>query len=195
MKRYSKATIASYKGAKKFKWAFNMLAISVFTSLLLGYISQTMLTRLGIIVATLVIIIFIFFAVLFDMIGVAVVSAEIEKFSQWKQQKIKGASMGHQLCLNCEKVCSFCGDVVGDICSTLYGAGGACVVVAITKNYSQPSVVMLISISVSAVIAGLTIFFKALMKEYSLKKSNKIILKLGWFLEKFIFKEKSCKKL
>ena len=190
MKRYSKATIASYKGAKKFRWAFNMLAISLFTSLFLGYISQTMLSKMGIAVATAIIFLFIFLAVVFDMIGVAVVSAEIDKFSKWKEEKIKGAALGHQLCLNCEKVCSFCGDVVGDICSTLCGAGGACVVVAITKSLSQQSLVMLISITVSAFIAALTIFFKALMKEYALKKSNKIILKLGKMLEKFMFREK-----
>ena len=41
----------------------------------------------------------------------------------------------------------------------------------------------------TALSAGITIFFKALMKEKALSNSNKIILKLGILLEKTIFKE------
>ena len=76
--------------------------------------------------------------------------------------------------------------MVGDICSTLCGAGGACIVVALTENIYNNHILILISISVSALIAGLTIFFKALMKEYALKNCNKIILRLGKILERFI---------
>ncbi len=145
---------------------------------------------MGIAVATIGICLFIFLSVIFDMVGIAVASAELETFEQWAEAGIKGSRVGLKFCQNSEKVCSFCADVVGDICSTLCGAGGACIVVALTKNVQNANLIMLTSISTSALIAGLTIFFKALMKEKALKSSNKIILKLGIFLEKTIFKEK-----
>ena len=195
MKRYSKTTIASYKGTKKFKWAFNMLFVSISLSLFFGFISQTVLSNMGILIATIVICVFIFFAVIFDMLGVAVVSADIALFYKWQKENIKGSQAGYLLCKHCEKVCSFCGDVVGDICSTLCGAAGACIVMALSSRISLPVVSVFISVVVPALIAGITIFFKALMKEYALKKSNKIILKVGILMEKLIFKEKKCKKL
>ena len=171
-----------------------MLFISISMSLFFGFISQTILSKMGILIATIGICVFIFISVVFDMLGVAAASADIDVFEKWKERKIKGSRIGYNMCQNSEKVCSFCGDVIGDICSTLCGAAGACIVVALTHNLNNPNLVMLISITTSAFIAGWTIFFKALMKEYALKKSNKIILRLGILLEKTIFKEK-IKKL
>ena len=170
-----------------------MLVVSVSMSLIFGFISQSLLTKAGSIFATCVILVFIFLAVLFDMVGVAVMSAEKENFLKLNQKQVKGAACALSLCENCEKVCSFCGDVVGDICSTLCGAGGTCIVVAITKHTASNSLLTLISMCVSALIAGLMVFFKALMKEYALKNSNKIILKLGILLENSILRDKNSK--
>lgn len=168
-----------------------MFVIAISMSSFFGFISQTLLSKMGIIVATIGICIFIFISVAFDMLGIAVASAELEVFEKWEKKGISGSKVGLKLCEHSEKVCSFCADVVGDICSTLCGAGGACIAVALTKNIINSNLIMLISISTSALIAGMTIFFKALMKERALKNSNRIILKLGIFLEKTFFKEKN----
>lgn len=167
-----------------------MLAIAISMSLFFGFISQTLLTKMGVAIATLGVCFFIFISVVFDMVGIAVASAEIEIFEEWKSKGLQGSRAGLKLCQNSEKVCSFCADVVGDICSTLCGAGGACIVLFITRNISLENLSTLVSIITSSLIAGIMIFFKALMKEYSLKNSNKIILKLGKLLEKIFFKEK-----
>ena len=184
MNKY-KVKICKIKG-NKYRWAFRMFFIAISLSLFFGFISQTLLTNMGIIIATLGISVFIFFSVIFDMIGIAAASADINVFEKWEKENIIGADLGVRLCNNSEKVCSFCADVVGDICSTLCGAGGACIVVALTKDLVNNRIIILISISVSALIAGITIFFKALMKERALKNSNKIILKLAKFLKFFI---------
>ena len=185
MKRYYKIEIQNYSRAKKIIWAIKMFFIAISLSLFFGFISQTLLSSMGIIVASIGITIFIFFSVLFDMIGIAATSADIEIFKKWIKENKKGASTGYILCKHSEKVCSFCADVIGDICSTLCGAGGACIVVTLTQNLYNNHLIILISISVSALIAGITIFFKALMKEYALKNNNKIILKIGKILERF----------
>lgn len=181
-KRIKVQSIAS----RKCLWAFRMFIIAVFMSLFFGFLSQTLLSKMGALIAIIGIIFFIFVSVFFDMIGIAVASANIETFRSWAKEKKIGADIGIKLCENSEKVCSFCADVVGDICSTLCGAGGACIVVALTNDINNANIVMLVSISTSALIAGITIFFKAIMKERALKNSNRIILNLAKFLNKFL---------
>lgn len=195
MKRYSKATIQSYKGVRKYKWALKMFLIAICMSLFFGFISQTLLTEIGAEMAIIGIFVFIFFSVLFDMLGIAVASCDKEVFEKWAKEERPGANTALALCNNSEKMCSFCADVVGDICSTLCGAGGACIVATLTKDIYNNNIVLFTAISVSAVIAGITIFFKALMKEQALKNSNKIILKLGCLLEKTIYREKNIKNV
>ncbi len=163
-----------------------MFFIAICMSLFFGFVSQTMLSEMGIVFAAIGIAFFIFLSVVFDMIGIAAASSNIEVFEKWRSENIKGADIGYSLCQNSEKVCSFCADVVGDICSTLCGAGGACIVVALSSNVpNNSSIVMLISISTSALIAGITIFFKAIMKERALKNSEKLLLKLGSVMDIF----------
>lgn len=186
MKKYRQVKIEAFSGAKKYLWAFKMFLIAIFMSLLFGFISETIISSAGVIVAMLIISIFIFLSVLFDMIGIAAVSADVEVFEKWEKKGIKGAKRGLQLCNNCEKLCSFCADVVGDICSTLCGAGGATIVSILSKNIEQSNQIILISIITSALIAGLTVLFKAIMKERAMKKSNKILLKLSRFIDFFI---------
>lgn len=193
MKRYNKTTIQSYNGTKKYRWAIRMFIIAISMSLFFGFVSQTLLTNVGVIFGVITICIFIFFSVLFDMLGIAAASVDSEIFEKWQEKGVKGATTGLLICKHSEKMCSFCADVVGDICSTLCGAGGACIVTFFTQNFNNANAIILISISVSALIAGVTIFFKAIMKEKALKNSEKIILKLGEILEVTIFREKSKK--
>lgn len=185
MKKYRVVKIESFSGAKKYLWAFKMFLLAIFMSLLFGFVSEMFISSAGLIVAILIICVFIFLSVLFDMIGIAAASADIEVFKRWERLGIKGAKRGVYLCDNCEKLCSFCADVVGDICSTLCGAGGATIVSLVTKNLKQTGCVILISITTSALIAGMTVLFKAIMKERAMKKSNKILLKLSRFIDFF----------
>lgn len=193
VKKYYKVSIQEYSGRKKYRWATKMLVVAICMSLFFGFISQTLLSSMGVIIASICICVFIFFNVLFDMLGIAVASADIEVFEKWNKQGLKGAAVGYALCENSEKMCSFCADVVGDICSTLCGAGGACIVASLTASLTNANLIMFTAIMVSAIIAGVTIFFKAIMKERALKKSNKIILRLGVILESTVYREKKQK--
>ena len=172
-----------------------MFVISICLSSLFSLLSQSVLSSLGVVFACIMIVFFIFVSVVFDMIGIAVTSADEDFFKQQAAQTI-GADVGIRLIKNSEKVCSFCADVVGDICGILSGAGGACVIMSIAKNITNPSVVVIISTLVSSLIAGLTILFKALMKEKAIKNANKIMLKLGRILDKTFFRKKikKCEK-
>ena len=172
---------------KRYKWAFKMFVVSLCLSSLFSLLSQTVLSHLGVILAAATIMLFIFVSVVFDMIGIAITSADESFFKTQLENHVKGSTIAIKLKKHSEKVCSFCADVVGDICGILSGAAGACIIMSLAKNISNSSVVILISTLVSSLIAGLTILFKALMKGYAIKNANKIILRLGKLLEKLFF--------
>lgn len=192
MKKDKKVKASSVE-IKRYKWAFKMFIVSLCLSSLFSLFSQSVLSHLGAIFACFIIAFFIFISVVFDMIGIAVTSADEDFFKIQMQNEVSGSEVAFKLKKHSEKVCSFCADVVGDICGILSGAGGACIILSLAKNISHPSVVILISTLVSSLIAGLTILFKALMKGYAIKNSNKIILKLGRIIDKVFFHKKSKK--
>ena len=194
MNKKRRITIQNHGQKPNYRWAFQTLMLSISLSIMFGLLSQTLLSKLGVIMAVVGICVFIMISVIFDMFGIAVASADENLFIEWRREGIFGASAGLHLCENSEKVCSFCADVVGDICSTLCGAGGACVVVALTQRLQNPNLVLFISTLVSALIAGLTIFFKALMKERAITHANSIILKIGKILEKRLLRKKKHNK-
>lgn len=175
---------------KRYKWAFKMFVVSLCLSSLFSLLSQTVLSHLGVILAAATIMLFILVSVVFDMIGIAITSADESFFKTQLENHVKGSTIAIKLKKHSEKVCSFCADVVGDICGILSGAAGACIIMSLAKNISNSSVVILISTLVSSLIAGLTILFKALMKGYAIKNANKIILRLGKLLEKLFFYNK-----
>ncbi len=176
---------------KRYRWAIKMFVVSVCLSSIFSIISQSILSTLGVIVATMLIFLFIVISVVFDMIGIAVTSCDEQYFLELIEKKQSGAQVALKLSNNSEKVCSFCADVVGDICGILSGAGGACIIMSLSKNISSPSVIVIISTMVSSLIAGLIIFFKAIMKGRAIKNANHIILRLGKIIEKFfVFKSK-----
>lgn len=181
---------------KRYTWAFKMFIISLCLSSLFSLFSQTVLSQLGAVIACFTIALFIFISVVFDMIGIAVTSADEDFFKTQLAQNVPGSEVALRLKKNSEKVCSFCADVVGDICGILSGAAGACIILSLARNISHPSIVVLISTLVSSLIAGLTILFKALMKGHAIKNANKIILKLGRIIDKIFFykRNKNCKK-
>ena len=178
---------------KKYRWALKMFILALCLSSVFSLISQTILTSLGVITAVITICIFIFVSIVFDMIGIAVTSCSLSFFEEKLKNNISGASVGLSFAKNSEKVCSFCADVIGDICGILSGAGGASVILSVSAIIHNPSLAILISTLVSSFIAGITIFGKACMKEYAIKNSNKIILLAGKITEKIFFRKKRKK--
>ena len=173
----------------RYRWAVKIFVLAICMSALFSMLSQTILSSMGIVMAVITIIFFIVVSVIFDMVGVAVTCTSEEYFIE-RVGKEKGASVALSMKRNSEKVCSFCNDVIGDICGILSGASGACVILSITKHIDGSAVVVLVSSLVSALIAGLTIFSKALMKSYAIRNANNFILKIGRMLENSIFYKK-----
>ncbi len=174
-------------------WAFRTLILSICLSIIFSMFSQSLFPQLSVFLSLFVIVFFIVVSVVFDMISVAVTSINFEKLEKYSG-KI-GYKTAVKLCENTEKVSSFCGDVVGDICGILSGAGGVSLVV--NMNIQDANVYFIVTCLISSLIAGLTIFGKAVMKGYSVEHCDVVVMKTGLILETSpfsIFKKKKKKK-
>ena len=166
-----------------------MLSISL--SIFFSVVSQSLFPTLPAFLSLFVIIFFMVFASIFDMIGVAVTSTSLENLE--KHSTSKGFVTAKKLCQNREKVSSFCGDVVGDICGILSGAGGVSLVLAM--HIQEAGLYFLATCLVSSLIAGLTIFGKAILKGFAVENCEKVVLATGKIIEfSFVETEKIKKK-
>ena len=161
------------------RWASKTFILSISLSILFSMISQSLFPSLPVFLSIFIIFFFIFVSVIFDMVGVAFTSIDTEKLEKLSGKK--GYASALKLCQNTEKVSSFCGDVVGDICGILSGAGGVSLVV--NMHIQNLNVYFLVTCLISSLIAGLTIFGKAVMKGYAVDKCEVVALKTGALLE------------
>ena len=176
-----------------FGWPLIVLATSLLLSFSFSFISELALNDANIIIAILVIVVFMFISVLTDIIGVAVTAADVNPFRSMSAKKIRGAKEAIILIKNADKVASIIADILGDICSILSGAAGAVVTAVLIGNSTDLVQTILIASSVSALIAGIIIFGKAIGKKIALDGCDKIVLTLGKIVNIFTFGKLSVK--
>ena len=177
-----------------FKWVIRIIAVSIALSMAFSLVSEAALGEAGYVLAFIVLAVFIFIGVVFDIIGVAVTSAQEAPFHSMASHREKGAAESIKLLRNAEKVSSICNDVVGDICGIMSGATAAVIVGNIAKGLGWGST--LFQIIISGVVAGLTIGGKAIGKTVAMNNNVEIVLFVGRFIESFgrLFRRKKGRK-
>ena len=139
----------------------------------MSYISNSAIPNINIVFGLIVTLLFILLGIIFDIIGVAVTSADESVFHSMSSRKIKGANVAVMFKKNASKVSNFCCDVIGDICGVISGAAGITIAEGIAYKYNFD--ILLINLLFAAIISSLTIGGKALGKSFAINKS-KIIL-------------------
>lgn len=165
------------------KWAFKVFILSISLSIIFSLVSQSLLPSLSPFFSIFVIVFFVFVSVIFDMVAVAFTSINKEQLDKFKNEN--GYVIAVKLCERADKVASFGGDVVGDICGILSGAGGVSLVV--NMNIQDTNLNLVVTCLVSSLIAGITIFCKAIMKTYALQNCEQIAIMTGVYLEASFF--------
>ena len=154
------------------RWAFKALILSVSVSIVFGMFSQSLFPALPAFLSVLIIFFFIFISVLFDMIGVAFTTLSKNDLNGLSEPDSPLFETLSKLFENKDKISSFCGDIVGDICGILSGAGGVSLVY--NMHFSDINVNFIATCITSSVIAGLTIFGKAVMKGYAVQNCKNV---------------------
>jgi len=171
------------KGTVDYNWIIKIVVSSFLISVIFTLISETVIPNVGIILGSVLTLIFILLGVLFDMVGLAVATAEEAQFNSMVAKRVKGAKMALKLKKNAEKVSTFCNDVVGDICGIVSGSTGAVIAIKIVEHYEFNA--LLVTLIVMGIISALTIGGKAIEKGIAMKKSNNILFSFAKILSIF----------
>ena len=166
-------------------WPLIVLILAISLSLSFSLLSELVLNGSALVIAIIVIFVFITIAILTDMIGLAVASANIEHFTAMAARKVKGSKQAISLVKNADKVSSVLNDVIGDVCGILSGAAGASIVAKIAIDNGGSFMSILVPSLIAAIIAGLTIFGKACFKKVAIRHANAITLTFANFVNFF----------
>nr|PZN03490.1 MAG: hypothetical protein DIU66_07355 [Bacillota bacterium] len=168
-------------GGPKAKWIRKVVILTFGLSVFFGLISETLMENLNLILSIFILACIILVGIFFDIIGIAVTSADEAPFHAMAARKIPGSKEGVRLIRNADVVSNFCNDVVGDISGIISGAAGATIVAKIVSGNNE-----VLDIIVSTLIAGListiTVGGKALGKSVAIKNSKQIVYKVGYLL-------------
>ena len=160
------------------KWVITIFLLTIVISGTISLISDELMDRSGIAVAFVILLFIVLIGIIFDIIGVAVTSADETPFHAMAARKVPGAREAIRLLRKAERVSSICNDVVGDICGVVSGSASAAIAVQILNSFefSWPRVV---SLAMSALVAGLTVGGKAIGKTFAVNSSTTIVHGVG----------------
>lgn len=187
----SKSGNANKKGEKRklIRWCLTVFIATMLVSGLISFFSDAMLKSSGMAAAFLVLILIVLIGIVFDIIGVAVTTADEKPFHSMAARKVPGAQEAIKLLRNAERVSSICNDVVGDICGVV--SGGASTAIAVralaTFSFTYPQIVTLL---MSALVAGITVGGKAIGKAVAMNSCVRIVHGVG----RFVYFLKGCGK-
>ncbi len=163
---------------KSIKWVITIFFVTIVVSGLISFASDKVMTASGMAVAFVILLIIVLIGIFFDIIGVAVTSADESPFHSMAARKVPGAQEAIRLLRKAERVSSICNDVIGDICGVISGAAAATISGQLISNFnfSWPRIISLV---MSALVAGLTVGGKAIGKGFAVNSSTKIVSFVG----------------
>ncbi len=177
---------------KTIRWVVTIFFVTIFVSGTISLLSDAIMSVSGIFVAFIILLAIILVGILFDIIGVAVTSADEKPFHSMAARKVLGAAESIRLLRNAERVSSICNDVVGDICGVVSGSASATIAAQVVAkmDFGWPQVISLV---MSALVAGLTVGGKAIGKTFAINSCTSIVHGAGrgvYFLRKPFHKKK-----
>ena len=163
---------------KATRWVVSIFLITILISGTITLLSDVIMSVSTMFVAFLILLAIILIGIIFDVIGMAVATADEKPFHSMAARKVAGAQEAIALLRNAERVSSICNDVVGDICGVVSGSASATIAAQILSNFEMtwPQIV---SLGMSALAAGLTVGGKAVGKSYAVNSCTKIVHNVG----------------
>ncbi len=159
-------------------WTLLITVVTFFISIFMSFFSNETIKYASTVVSFLIVFGIIIINILFDIIGTAATAADEAPFHSMASRKLYGAKQAIRLVRNADKVSNFCNDVVGDICGVISGTAAAYIVYKFSGggNGVENSI---FGLSITAMVASLTVGGKALGKSIALHNSNYIIYKVA----------------
>jgi CBS domain containing-hemolysin-like protein len=179
----------STDGKKRKKHDHWLIIIALWTIFLSGgfsLFSDTLLRKVNLLVAFIILILVILTGIIFDIIGVAVTTSSITPFNAMAAKKVKGAKTAINLIKNAHKVSSFCNDVIGDVCGIVSGSIGILISEKLVSELPKINS-SYITAFIGIIIGALTIVGKAIGKTAAMDENTKIthlVSRVIYFIKK-----------
>ena len=177
---------------KTIRWVVTIFFVTIFISGIISLVSDEVMANSSVAVAFVILLAIILLGIVFDIVGMAVATADEKPFHSMAARKVPGAHESIKLLRNAERVSSICNDVVGDICGVVSGSASATIATLILMNvevgWSRG-----VSLTMSALVAGLTVGGKAIGKTVAVNSCTKIVHLVGraiYTLNRFTKKKK-----
>ena len=177
---------------KTIRWVVTIFFITILVSGTISFTSDLIMANSTMLVAFIILLAIILIGIIFDVIGVAVTSADEKPFHSMAARKVPGAQESIRLLRNAERVSSICNDVVGDICGVVSGSASATIAAQVLNNFEM-SLESVVPLVMSALVAGLTVGGKAIGKTFAMNSCTAIVHGVGkivWAFHHLQFKQK-----
>ena len=174
----SDPAVSKKERSKTIRWVVSIFFITIVVSGVISLVSDEIMSRSSIVLAFVILFAIVLLGIMFDIIGVAVTAADEKPFHAMASRKVPGARESLKLLRSSDRVGSICNDVVGDICGVISGSASATIAALIitSTDFGWPQVV---SLAMSALVAGLTVGGKALGKGFAISSATKIVQIVG----------------
>ena len=163
---------------KTVKWVITIFFVTILISGVISLVSDEVMANSSVAVAFVILLAIIFLGIVFDIIGMAVATADEKPFHSMAARKVPGAQESIKLLRNAERVSSICNDVVGDICGVVSGSASATIATLVLMNV-EVGWPRGISLIMSALVAGLTVGGKAIGKTFAVNSCTEIVHMVG----------------
>ena len=167
--------------SRTIRWVVTVFLVTIVVSGIISLISDEVMASSGLVAAFAILLGIIFVGIIFDIIGMAVATASEKPFHSMASRKVPGAQEAIRLLRNAERVSSICNDVVGDFCGVVSGSASATIAALVLSrvDLAWPRVVSLV---MSALVAGLTVGGKAIGKTIAVNSCTEIVHFVGRIL-------------
>ena len=163
---------------KTIRWVVTIFLVTILVSGTISFLSDLIMESSTMAVAFLILLFIVLIGILFDVIGMAVATADEKPFHSMASRKVNGAQECIRLLRNAERVSSICNDVVGDICGVVSGSASATIAAQVLRNF-EFSFPQMVTLLMSALVAGLTVGGKAIGKTFAINSCTKIVYGVG----------------
>ena len=188
----SDPSAAKRERRKQTRWVVGIFFLTILISGIITLFSDAVMENSTLAVAFGILLGIIFLGIVFDVIGMAVATADEKPFHSMASRKVPGAQEAIRLLRNAERVSSICNDVVGDICGVVSGSASATIAALILMHVDTgwPDGVGLV---MSALVAGLTVGGKAIGKTIAVNSCTSIVHFVGRLIHTLSFRKKRKK--
>lgn len=167
---------------KTIRWVVTIFFVTIFISATITLASNEIMAASTIPVAFVILLVIVLVGIIFDVIGMAVATADEKPFHSMAARKVPGAQEAIGLLRKAERVSSICNDVVGDICGVVSGSASAAIAAQVVASMDRLSWPQAVSLIMSALVAGLTVGGKALGKGVAIAQCTRIVSSVGKIL-------------